>query len=264
MRLAVLFLLAVAPLGLAEETWRDRVQPALPGNFPPVRPFNAEFRFGWSNLLEAARAQARLRYDGDHVVVDVRGGTRGLARALWTLDAKHHAVSRLPDYMPDWFLQSETYTDKTIFNEIAARPDGLWFKRSVPSEPSNRPRWKRLKVEPVRDIVSAMLFLRTQPLQDGDRIGLIGFPGDSPFLCEVLVEKREPVKLAGRSRPAIKMSFRLQRIDTSRGNQLVAHTKFRTGTVWVSDDINRVPLRAEVRIFVGYVYGELAAITYLQ
>lgn len=265
MKFVCLFLAAAISLCPAqEETWRDRVQPAQPGNFPPVRPFKGEFRFGWSNIVEAARAQAKLTYQGGRAVIDVEGGTRGLARTLWSLDAKHHAESTVGAFLPVRFSQSEVYAKKKVATEAVAKPDGLWYIRKVETDPNNKPRWKRVKVAPVRDIVSGMLFMRTQPLNDGDKIGLIAFPGDSPFLCEATVEKHETIKVAGKPVKAIKMTFQLQRIDTKQGNQLVAHGKFRSGTVWISDDENRVPVRAEVRLFIGYVYGELAAISYLE
>ncbi len=258
------FLLLVAAISLcpAEETWRSRIQPAQAGNFPPVRPFRGEFRFGWTNLWEAARAQAKLAYDGNNAIIEVEGGTRGLARTLWRLDARHRAITSLPDFLPVAFSQTETYAKKKVVTDAVAKPDGLWYIRRVETDPNNKPRWKRVKVAPVRDIVSGMLFLRTLPLMDRDRIGLLAFPGDSPFLCEVLVEKRETIKVGGRAMKAIKMTFQLQRVDAKHGNVLVAHEKFREGTVWVSDDQNRIPLRAEVEIFVGYVFGELTAINF--
>jgi hypothetical protein len=262
MKWTLLFLAAAISLCPAEETWRSRVKPDRPGDFPPVRPFRAEFRFGWSNVVEAARARASISYEGNKAITTVTGGTRGIARSLWSLTARHRAETSLRDFSPLFVSQSETYAKKKVFTEMVAKPDGLWYIRRVPTDPGNRPRWKRLKVAPARDIVSGMLFLRSLPLRDGDRIGLISFPGDSPFLCEVLVEKRETIKSGGRPVKAIRLSFKLQRIDTGRDNQLVAHGKFRSGTVWVSDDENRVPLRAEVQIFIGYVYGELVSITY--
>jgi hypothetical protein len=263
MKLILLFLVAAVSLGQAEETWRSRVKPEQAGDFPPVKPFRAEFRFGWSNVVSAASAYARMYYKGDKIVTEVTGGTRGLARTLWSLDARHRAETKLSDFMPVSFSQSEVYAKKKVNTEAVAKPDGLWYIRRVVSDPANKPKWKRVKVEPVRDIVSGMLFMRSLPLKDGDRIGLIAFPGDSPFLCEVLVEKRETVKVGGKPVKAIKMSFQLQRIDMSHDNQLVTHGKFRSGAVWVSDDENRIPLRAEVQIFVGYVYGELVSINYL-
>jgi hypothetical protein len=40
----------------------------------------------------------------------------------------------------------------------------------------------------------------------------------------------------------------------------VPHGKFRSGSVWISDDADRIPLRAEVDIFIGYVFGELESL----
>jgi hypothetical protein len=37
------------------------------------------------------------------------------------------------------------------------------------------------------------------------------------------------------------------------------HHKFRSGTLWLSNDPNRILLRAEVQVFVGYVFAELAS-----
>jgi hypothetical protein len=226
-----------------------------------VRAFEGEFRFGWSNV-EAARAKAKFRHENGRMTVEVEGGTRGLARKLWRMDATHRAVVDGTTYRPVMFAQTETYAKKKVLTEAVAKPDGLWYIRRVPTDPGNTPRWKRVKVAPVRDIVSGMLFLRTLPLRDGDTIGFLAFPGDSPFLVQVNVEKRETIRWNGADRATIRMSFSLRRIDTKNGNQLAAHGKFRRGTVWVSDDSDRIPLRAEVEIFVGYVFGELTSIRF--
>jgi hypothetical protein len=257
---AWVFLVGLNPLS-AQEAWREKLQPSTPGNFPAVRPFEGEFRFGWSNV-GAARAKAKFRRDGQKTLVTVEGGTTGLARRLWRLDATHRAVVDRVSFFPVAFSQTETYAKKKIQTEAVAKPDGLWYIRRVPTDPGNRPRWKRVKVAPVRDIVSSMLFLRSLPLGDGETIGLLAFPGDSPFLVEVTVERRETIRWNNADHPAIRLSFTLRRIDTKNGNQLVTHGKFRRGTVWVSDDANRLPLRAEVEIFVGCVFGELTNIRF--
>ena len=38
-----------------------------------------------------------------------------------------------------------------------------------------------------------------------------------------------------------------------------SHHKFRSGTLWLSNDPDRILLRAEVQVFVGYVFAELAS-----
>ena len=42
-------------------------------------------------------------------------------------------------------------------------------------------------------------------------------------------------------------------------NALEPHRKFRSGTLWLSNDPDRILLRAEVQVFVGYVFAELAS-----
>ena len=243
------------------EPWSDRIGPETPGPFPLVRPFSGEFRFGWSDI-GAASAKASLGYSGDEIIVEVQGGTDGLARALWQLDARHKAVILKEGLKPVAFEQLEKYANKRVRTEAVFKPDGLWRIRAVTPDPKNVAKWKRIKVEPVRDIVSAMLLIRSQGLNNGDRIGVVAFPGDAPFLVEVTVAKREQIKIAGALRKAIKLDFQIQRIDVKNKDRLAPHGKFRSGSVWLSDDEDRIPLRAEVDIFIGYVFGELESLRF--
>ena len=251
----------VASVCESAELWRDKIGPEIPGPFPLVRPFSGEFRFGWSDI-EAASAKARLWYSGDEIIVEVEGGTNGLARTLWQLDARHRAVILKEGLKPVEFSQLEKYTKKRVRTEAVFKPDGLWRIRAVTPDPKNVARWKRIKVEPVRDIISAMLLIRSQILNNGDRIGVVAFPGDAPFLVEVTVAKREQIRIAGELRKAIKLDFQIQRIDVKKKGRLAPHGKFRSGSVWISDDENRIPLRAEVDIFIGYVFGELESLRF--
>lgn len=261
---AAVFLVAVAlSVCQAAEPWRERIGPETPGPFPLVRPFSGVFRFGWSDI-GAARAEANLWYAGDKIMVEVRGGTNGLARTLWRLDARHKAIILRDGLKPVAFEQVERYANKRVRTEAVFKPDGLWRIRSVTPDPKNVPKWKKIKIEPIRDMISAMFLIRSQPLNDGDKIGVVAFPGDAPFLVEVTVAKHEQMRVANKLRKTIRLDFQIQRIDTKNKNRLVPHGKFKNGTVWISDDENRVPLRAEVNIFIGYVFGELESIRFEQ
>ncbi|HEY5705487.1 MAG TPA: DUF3108 domain-containing protein [Terrimicrobiaceae bacterium] len=241
------------------EPWSDRVGPETPGPFPLVRPFSGEFRFGWSDI-GAAGAKARLWYSGEEIIVEVEGGTNGLARTLWQLDARHKATILKEGLRPLAFEQFEKYAKKTVRTEAVFKPDGLWRIRAVRPDPKNVAKWKRIKVEPIRDIISAMLLIRSQALNNGDKIGVVAFPGDAPFFVEVNVAGRDQVRIAGSLQNAIKLDFQIQRIDVKNKGRLAPHGKFRSGSVWISDDENRIPLRAEVNIFIGYVFGELESL----
>ena len=60
-------------------------------------------------------------------------------------------------------------------------------------------------------------------------------------------------------REALRLDIKIQSVNTKKGNALEPHHKFRSGTLWLSNDSTRILLRAEVQIFVGYVFAELAA-----
>ena len=60
-------------------------------------------------------------------------------------------------------------------------------------------------------------------------------------------------------REALHLDIKIQSVNTKKGNALEPHHKFRSGTLWLSNDSTRILLRAEVQIFVGYVFAELAA-----
>ena len=195
-------------------------------------------------------------------MVEVKGGTDGLARTLWQLDARHRATILTEGLKPVAFEQVERYAKKKVRTEAVFKPDGLWRIRAVTPDPNNVAKWKKIKVEPVRDIISAMLLIRSQVLNDGDKIGVVAFPGDAPFLVEVTVARHEQIRVGNSLRKAIKLDFQIQRIDTKNKGRLAPHGKFKNGTVWISDDENRVPLRAEVNIFIGYVFGELESIRF--
>lgn len=257
---ATFFAAVIVSVGQAADPWLARIGPETPGTFPLVRPFSGKFRFGWSEI-GAASAEARVWYSGDKIMVEVKGGTNGLARTLWQLDARHKATILKEGLQPVAFEQVERYAKKRVRTEAVFKPDGLWRLRAVPSDPKNVPRWKKIKIEPIRDIVSAMLFIRSQSLNDGEKVGVVAFPGDSPFLVEATVVRHEQIRVGNKLRKVIKLDFQIQRIDLAK-RRLAPHGKFKNGTVWISDDENRVPLRAEVNIFIGYVFGELESIQF--
>lgn len=241
------------PVCAASETWQDKVAGERVGPFPLVKSFTGEFCFGWSNI-EAAAAKATFTNRGGVLEVAVEGGTTGAARSLWLLGAKHEVTILEKGLKPIAFHQVETYATRTTTTDAAFKPTGLWYRRQSTAEPKSV-EWQRLKAEPVRDIVSALLFIRSQALRDRDKVAVAAFPGNAPYFLEASVKGREVVDIAGKPIKAIRLEFEIQRIDAN--NRLAPYEKFRHGTVWLSDDENRIPLRAEVSIFIGYVYGEV-------
>lgn len=239
--------------------WRSELTPDRAGPLRPVRPFEAEYRFGWSDI-DAARARVSISRDGETLSLSGSGSTTGLARVLWQLDATLSARSALPDFRTITSEQNETYARKRISTRIEQRPDGFWRCRQT--EPGPTAKWKRIKLTPLRDLFSGMLFIRSQRLEPGESVQTVIFPGDSPFFVKMTCIAREPIVIGGEKRPALRLDVQLQRINVKEGDRLERHPKFQRGQVWISDDADRIPLRAEVSIFVGYVFGEITSLKF--
>ena len=90
---------------------------------------------------------------------------------------------------------------------------------------------------------------------------MVVFPDESPYLVDLTVAGRDTLTMLGRKIPAIRFTIRIQTIETHGKNKglLAPHCKFRSGRVWMSDDAQRLPLRAEVDIFVGRVFAEMVS-----
>jgi len=219
------------------------------------------FVFGWSNVLEAARADATITHDGDDYHAVVTGKTEGLARALWPLDAQHSAVLGASPLQPKRISQNEHYRNRIIQTLVRYDSKGVDRLRKSTID-KNDAKWKRVDFSPIYDVIGGILYVRSQPLKVGDKIGVVCFPGDSPYLATVTVEKRETIRCMGQDRPALRLSLDIRQLEVNRKipTKAVSYAKFRSGKVWVSDDDLRVPLRAEVRIFVGFVYGEMTGL----
>jgi len=248
--------LCVAYAGDAD--WRGEVTQALPGKFAPLPDLRMHFVFGWSNVLQAAEADVTIknRSGGYHAVAT--GKTEGLARTLWPLDAQHSVSMTDSPSRSGRVSQVERYRSGTIETLLRFDPKGVDRLR-VTSSSKDKSKWKRVDFSPIYDVMGGILYVRSQPLRIGDRIGVVSFPGDSPYLTVVTVEKRETIRCMGRDRPALRLSLNVCKLEVEKKvpTKAVAYTKFRSGTIWVSDDALRIPIRAEVRIFVGFVYGEI-------
>ena len=238
--------------------WQSTLAPDAPGPFPAIRPFQAEYRLGWAEI-EAAKASAAISYDGGHTLFAGSGGTTGLARTLYQLDATLNASATSFSLETIRSEQLEKYATRTLSTRIEGKSGSLTSLREWISPGSKPSRWKLVKISPVRDLFAASLFIRSQSLAKGEKVRTLVFPGGSPFLVDIESLGPDKIPIAGSLRDALRLDIKIQSVNTKKGNALEPHRKFRSGTLWLSNDADRILLRAEVQVFVGYVFAELAA-----
>jgi hypothetical protein len=115
---------------------------------------------------------------------------------------------------------------------------------------------KRYDFSNLYDLQTALLYVRSQKLADGDVYRMVVYPATAPYLATVTVLGHEKIKVKAGSYPAIKVDLQLEKV---MGDMTLApHGKFKHGTGWLSDDADRIPLRLNAQLFVGTVWVELA------
>ena len=259
-----LFFAVVPPAALGGgpyDPWKDTLTPAAESPFPALAPFRANYRFGWMGVgaggasveVAEARVPGRLR-------ISASGGPEGLVRKLWNYQADYQGEAGSAGETPSWFRIDEQVARGGMVSEAVFGRDTVYAGHRFLTE--NKP-WWFTPLPGVRDLFAAMLLVRSQPLRVGDRLRLTVYPDRNPYLVDLVVEGRDNLRILEKSVPALRFGIGIRTIETrGRGiGTLAPHSKFRSGRVWMSDDGRRLPLRAEVDVFIGSVFAELVKVT---
>jgi hypothetical protein len=243
------------------ENWEATLSKDPVGNFPELRPLRASYRFGWSGLTAATGDVHFTKPSENKFQLDGAGRTIGFVRALWKLDANYQAVASAETLRPMEAQQTESYRSKKIVTHLTFTNNGVTRARTEDKGKGvGEAKTRQFNFPNLFDLFSAMLYLRSQPLKDRSAYRVVAYPATNAYLATVAVVGREKISVHAGSYSAIKLDLRLERIGKHR--QLEPHRKFRRGTIWVSDDAERLLLRIEAQVFVGTVFAELQSVSF--
>jgi hypothetical protein len=244
---------------LAAPAWQAGVTKDPPGNFPPLRPFLANYRFGWSGFSAATGEVHFTNASENRFQVEATGRSIGFVRALWRMDVSHHALADAQTLRPIEMKQVETYRKKKLSTELAFSGNRVTRVRSEGTEDA-KGKAKEYTYPNLYDLFSTALYLRSQPLHDHAIYRVVVFPATSAYLATLTVLDREKITVHAGSYKAIKVDLQLSKVG--KNLELEPHKKFRRASIWISDDSDRILLRAEAQIFVGTVFAELQSIRF--
>jgi Protein of unknown function (DUF3108) len=225
-----------------------------PGNFPPPPPMRANYHFGWSGFTAATAEAHFARLSPECFEFDGTGRTVGLARILWRYDVNYHAIANANALRPIESRQTETYRSKKIVTQLAFTNTGVHRTRTE-TPGGGGPKTRDFDLPNLFDLLSSLLYVRSQPLKDASVYRVVVYPATSAYLATVKVVGREKISVHAGGYNAIKLDLQLHKVG--KNLELEAHKKFRRASVWVSDDNTRIPLRVEAHIFIGTVFAEL-------
>ena len=219
---------------------------------------HARYGFGWSGF-PGATAEVRLsKAAGDRLQLDLSARTIGLVRALWKFDASGTSTIEAATLQPISVRQVENVRSKKTVTELSFGADGVTSK--VTHTPGKGTKVRRFDFPHLFDLQSALLYLRSQPLQERSVQRIVVYPATSAYLAKVTVLGRERITVPSGAYNAIKFDLQLNKIG--KQGELEPHRKFRRATAWISDDPDRLLLRLEAQIFVGSVFAELQSVEF--
>jgi hypothetical protein len=238
--------------------WQGTLSKEPAGNFPALRPLQASYRFGWSGLTAATGEIHFTEPSNDRFQLEGTGQTTGLVRALWKLDANYRGLADAETLNPIEAHQTENYRSKRIVTDLTFTNVGVTRARTEGQGSATETKTKQFVFPNLFDLHSAALYLRSQPLKQGNVYRLAVYPATTAYLTTVTVLGREKLSVRTGTYNAIKLDLRLKRIG--KNLQLEPHKKFRRATIWVSDDAERLILRIEAQMFVGTIFAELNSV----
>jgi len=254
-----LALIALTPAAARTADWRDEIW-KKPGAFTALRPATFHYAFGWSGITAAeADVSSTLSPEG-LCVLDFSARTTGLARTMWKMDAKAVSSCEAATLRPVRLTQTETYKKKVVTTEVDFVAEGPVQRRSLEPPDKDASATRKFRFPHVHDLNSAVLFIRSQALAQGDSVKLCVYPGGAPYLAAATVIGRERLTVAGREWDTIKCDLQLSGIQDDY--TLVPHKKFKKASAWISDDGDRLLLKISAEVQVGSVWAELQSVDF--
>jgi hypothetical protein len=132
---------------------------------------------------------------------------------------------------------------RTVVIDVTDRRIDIWAK-----QPNGERRWSGNLPGPPVEPIAVLLLMRLARLKDGDKLSLVVMDGTAFYLGTMEVLGRQDIQSELGTRRAIKLACTGERINEN-GEKLARPP--RRGTVWVSDDAARLPLRIEGETELG-------------
>ena len=205
--------------------------------------------------MTAATADAHFYRAGDQFLLDGKAQTIGVARGLWQFDLQHNSVVDARTLRPIHVKEVESRRGKRFDTDLSFAADRVIAHRLELKKGKAKAGERTFEFPNVMSLNSAMLYLRSRPLNDGAVERVVVYPGKSPYLCTLTVLGRDRVTVPAGAYDAIKLDVKLDKIGDDR--ELKPHKKFKSAVVWLSNDPERLIVKIEAQIFIGTVFAEL-------
>jgi hypothetical protein len=258
--LRVVFLLVLASVMLhAAPEWTKEITSSTPGTHSAIESCKLEFSLSWKGIVQAGyldiEIAPKMISKPGRLVVQSTGYSQGFAKKLFSYNHGYWSEINPTSLESLYFKSTETDSEEKIVTTNQYSSTKVEIEEvTTQFDTSKKTTLTQTFSQPdVRDLFSAILFVRSQKLDVGDTHTMLILPFKSAYLLKVSVEAKERHE----GKDAIRLSFALRKIN-SKTNELVAYKKLKKPvTLWLSDDTDRIPLELRASVYIGDVRAVL-------
>ncbi len=248
--------------------WFSELTKTAPSKNLNLRPVQLNFSLGWKNRLNAGAFSVVVQEDGSaqNLVGKATGKTTGLARALWPYDMNATSTIGKSDLRSRNFAMTEKVRSKSASYKIDFEPTRQITQVTETNKKKNggKPTTKKYNFpyDFGRDLLSSVFYVRSQPLNHGDKVTVLVSPSQKTYLARFQVTGRETRTVAKKNYQAIRLNLQISKVRHDLS--LETYTKVKKITLWVTDDEYRLPLELQSDLFVGSVTARLDSYKWLR
>lgn len=255
----VFIFLGINSIAVAVPAWQRQLTATAPELISTPPPSRVEMQVSWNGMIDSGKIRIDFAPPDakkpDSYIVRFSSSSTGAAAVIFPYQGDFWSEIDPRTFRPKFFHAVEV--DKrerktTTVRHLQNRVESLESTKAFKSEILTHKR-SAFKFQPVYDIFSAMLVIRSQRLNTGDDLLLALHPFNNPYLLQVNVMGRE----IHQGRKAIRLIIGMQKIDRDSMKLRPYRKLKRDITLWISDDEHRIPIEFRASAFIGDIRATL-------
>lgn len=257
----ILTLLVLTPLSFASEDWQSTLTTQSPGPYLKKSMCRLDYAMSWKGAIKSGYCRVEFARNSGQtrpVKISSSGYTSGFVRTLFPYDFRIESLYTGRTLKPISFQMWERTRDEE--KRLEGSFEGYTIQTEALTSPLDRSpssrRSSTFSYPNVYDLLSSVLFIGSQLLNDGDSFNLVVHPFDRPYLAKVRVLKHEQ----HRGFPCIKIELQMSKIQNDLS--LKNYDKMKKAVMWITDNEHRVMIELRSKVFIGDIRCTL--IDYVQ
>lgn len=242
----------------ADTSWKKSVQPTNAGAVAKMPATRFQYEMSWKGSIGAGLItfdfnKKDKRYPG-YDISQAYGKSTGFAYALFPYHFSLTSFSRANSYKPTLFVANEDDKKAKVDTKNQFTSKGVVHNSTKNYKQGSKTRVLNhtYKVADSHDPLSAIQYIRSQVLRNGQKLNLSLHPFNSPMYTQITVLGRE--MHAGKR--CIKLDVKLYKVDL-KTMRLKDYSKLKKATLWISDDANRHMIEMRNEVKVGVISGDV-------